>query len=401
MGLVRDIVRPVVRNMVYPVDSKYSSWSSSRFTSAAKIVVDSDSQLTLSWVNNGEQDYDSISIHSSTDNITFTEKTTAATGATTKAITGLDFTNDYYFRIYYVKDGSLSSKYASAVCTSFTLNAVTAGAATLTLTKLDVIANEGIRINWGNTTANNYTDEGARSRAYTGAGTYTVRVINARALTYVGFNSAILVNFNSNIFKKCGDNLASIYLSGNLVTPTINSADMAHLKLNSQLYLYFTQSGNYTINSSHFSAYTLSYQLFLYFTQSGDYTIDSSHFSAYTLNSQLYLYFPQVGDYTISRSDFTYYTCPTVNIILNGITETQVDNILLGFYDSLPLKTNDNGALTIAYTAPSGLYQAPASCAIGALTGKEAAYELLNDSCGRASGATKKWATVTVQGGLS
>lgn len=28
MGLVRDIVRPVVRNMVYPVDSKYSSWSS-------------------------------------------------------------------------------------------------------------------------------------------------------------------------------------------------------------------------------------------------------------------------------------------------------------------------------------------------------------------------------------
>ena len=375
MGLVRDIVRPVVRNMVYPVDSKYSSWSSSRFTSAAKIVVDSDSQLTLSWVNNGEQDYDSISIHSSTDNITFTEKTTAATGATTKAITGLDFTNDYYFRIYYVKDGSLSSKYASAVCTSFTLNAVTAGAATLTLTKLDVIANEGIRINWGNTTANNYTDEGARSRAYTGAGTYTVRVINARALTYVGFNSAILVNFNSNIFKKCGDNLASIYLSGNLVTPTINSADMAHLKLNSQLYLYFTQSGNYTINSSHFSAYTL--------------------------NSQLYLYFPQVGDYTISRSDFTYYTCPTVNIILNGITETQVDNILLGFYDSLPLKTNDNGALTIAYTAPSGLYQAPASCAIGALTGKEAAYELLNDSCGRASGATKKWATVTVQGGLS
>ena len=26
-----------------------SSWSSSRFASAAKIVVDSDSQLTLSW----------------------------------------------------------------------------------------------------------------------------------------------------------------------------------------------------------------------------------------------------------------------------------------------------------------------------------------------------------------
>ena len=88
-------------------------------------------------------------------------------------------------------------------------------------------------------------------------------------------------------------------------------------------------------------------------------------------------------------------------ITLNGITKTQVDNILLGFYDSLPLKTVNNGALTIDYTAPSGLYQAPASCAIGALTGKEAAYELLNDSCGRASSATKKWATITVQGGLS
>ena len=47
-----------------------------------------------------------------------------------------------------------------------------------------------------NTTANNYTGEGARSRAYAGAGTYTgKRVINARALTYVNLNSAILVNF--------------------------------------------------------------------------------------------------------------------------------------------------------------------------------------------------------------
>ena len=406
------------------IKKRSGSYWSSRYTSNAKIVVDSDSQVTISWTNNGGQDYDNISILGSTDGVNYSEVATATPATTSKTLTGLNFVNDYWWKIMYKKDGNYSTKYAVARCWSFTMTCITTGAQTLKLDALDVINSEGIRINWGDSSGNNYTGTGSRTHAYSGAATYTVRVINSLALTKIFLNDAKINNFNSNVFLKCGDNLGYIDLRPVLVTPIINSADMQHLRLNNSLLLYFTQSGTYTINSEHFKNYTLNSQLYLYFKEAGTYTINSEHFKNYTLDNQLYLYFSQLGTYTINSEHFKNYNVTNYNITINspittisrsdfsaftrienfifsaGLTTDEVDNILKGFYDALVLKTNVGGTINLSGNGnapPSGTYQPPVSCLEGPATGKEAAYELLNDSCNR---TTNEWATVTVEGGL-
>jgi len=98
---------------------------------------------------------------------------------------------------------------------------------------------------------------------------------------------------------------------------------------------------------------------------------------------------------TISRSDFTLYRVPNVTITM-GLTQSEVDTILLGFYDAFPLKTNTGGTINLngaGNAAPSGTYAAQCP----PTTGKNAAYELINDSCGVSD---KHWATINVVGGL-
>jgi len=383
------------------------------------------------------------------------------------------------------------------------MECTTTGAATLTLNRVECVEGDGITIFWGDGSSNSYTsanNNNTKTHAYSGAGTWTVKIANPLNISYIDIRDTKLTNFNSSQFLKCGDNLAGIYLDGLGSGRVINSSHLAHLKLSYQLYLNFTQSGTYTINSQHFANYTLNSQLYLHFSQpgiytinsqhfanytlnsrlylhfpqSGTYTINSQHFANYTLNSQLYLYFPQSGTYiinsqhfanytlnsrlylyfpqsgtytinsqhfanytlnyqlylyspqpgiytintshfknynvsysynlefnttnltkTISRSDFTLYRVPTV-IITMGLTQTEVDAILLGFWDAFPSKTNAGGTINLngaGNEAPSGTYasQCPPT------TGKNAAYELINDSCGVSS---NHWSTINVVGGL-
>ena len=103
MSIVRPILRPVVRGVVNPVTSKYGgiSWQrywNQRYPSLLTLTVNSNVQVTLGWTNNGAQDYDSISIESSTDGVSYAELTTAVAGAMSKVIGSLTG-NFYYFRI--------------------------------------------------------------------------------------------------------------------------------------------------------------------------------------------------------------------------------------------------------------------------------------------------------------
>jgi len=78
------------------------------------------------------------------------------------------------------------------------------------------------------------------------------------------------------------------------------------------------------------------------------------------------------------------------------LLQAQVDAILQGLYAGLPTRVSTGGAISIAGNnqAPSGIYQAMCP----PTTGKEWAYELINDSC--VVNPTKKWTTITVTGGL-
>ena len=331
--------------------------------------VKSATSVYLSWTLPAET-FTGVRVYSSTDGVTYAQVgADLANTATNYTHNSIDAGSARYWYVVMFK-GSTEGGASSVVSLDwFTMQAKTTGAATLSLSFVDVVAGDGTTIFWGDGTADSYTsanNASAKTRAYAGAGTYVVKIANPLNISEINFNSAILTNFNSNQYLKCGDNLARITHSTALISPTINSADMAHLKLSSQLFLAFTQPGTYAINSDHFKAYTLS--------------------------STLQLNFTQAGTYAIARADITYVRVVTVVINIPSLA-TSTDLILLGFYDRLAAKTNTGGTINLTgCPAPTGTYQAK----VPPTTGKEAAYELINDSGGV---TTKEWATITVTGG--
>jgi hypothetical protein len=237
---------------------------------------------------------------------------------------------------------------------------------------------------WGDTASSAVTDGnvGTTAHSYAAAGTYTIRISNPAILSVIDLRDSA-ITFNSSTLLNCGTMLDTLFLSGLHTECVINSADMAHLTLSIDLYLLFSQAGTYTINSAHFAAYTLSSRLFLLFSQAGTYTINSVHFAAYTLSTQLRIVLRSTSTTaTIARADWSsgilrQIVDPTIQM---GLTSAQVDDILLGAWDDFANRTASNGTFNIAGTnaAPTGTLQAQCP----PTTGKEAAYELVNDSCG-------------------
>lgn len=80
---------------------------------------------------------------------------------------------------------------------------------------------------------------------------------------------------------------------------------------------------------------------------------------------------------------------------INNLTQAQVDSVLAQLYAAFPTRSVSGGTINLSssggYTnaAPSGVYQAACPPA----TGREYAYELINDSCGVSS---NHWSTVTL-----
>lgn len=83
------------------------SWSqywAARFPSNLIATVISDTQIDLSWTNNGTVDYDGVSIERSTDGVSYAEIDTVAAGQTTFSDTTCNEATLYYYRIRYYKD---------------------------------------------------------------------------------------------------------------------------------------------------------------------------------------------------------------------------------------------------------------------------------------------------------
>jgi len=389
------------------------------------VSVLSSSSAKLTWTNTGNQG-DGIRVYTSTDGISYVQVgSDLPAGTTNYTHSSIDTGSNRWWKVCYFK-GTRQGTFSSAVqLVWFEMQCTTTGAATLTLNLVNCVAGDGVTIFWGDGSSNSYTSANngsTKTHAYSGAGTWTVKIANPLNISMINLRDTKLTNFNSNQFLKCGGNLASIFLDTLGSGGVINSANLAHFKLTTTLYLYFPQSGTYIINSQHFANYTLNSWLYLYFSQPGTYIINSQHFANYTLNSWLYLVFSQPGTYTIntshfknytinnnynllfnttnltktiSRSDFTLYRVPNVTITM-GLTQSEVDAILLGLYDAFPLKTNTGGTINLngaGNAAPSGTYAAQCP----PTTGKNAAYELLNDSC---NVSANHWATINVVGGL-
>jgi len=84
-----------------------------RIPSLLTLIVDSDTQITLNWTNNGAEDYDEGIIERSTDSgVTYSELTTFTTGDSSKINNSLTANTEYYYRIRY-KKGTEYSDYSN------------------------------------------------------------------------------------------------------------------------------------------------------------------------------------------------------------------------------------------------------------------------------------------------
>lgn len=325
-------------------------------------------------------------------------------------------------------------------------SAISTASQTVSLYRLDVLPGRTISIDWGDGSVNDYTSSAngsAKTHTYGSAGNWVIRISSALDVIEI-YLTDIRLRFNSSSLRWFGDNLASVSLQS-LFSPVINSEDMAHLKLSEKLQLSGNRAGTYNINSNHFVSYTLSKILQLNFSVNGTYNINSSHFVGYSLNDLLglnftwngtyninsihfaayplaswlslgfstpgtynintshfanvtvnqkyILNFPITGTYNVERADFVRQTrINSVTIRLGTLPSSDVDKILLGFYDALPSRTAIVGTIDLTgNSAPTGIYRSM----IPPVTGKEAAYALLDENS-----VYHYWGTINVQGGL-
>ena len=266
-----------------------------------------------------------------------------------------------------------------------------------------------VTVDWGdgNSTVIADGNTGTTTHDYATAGTYEISISNAPIITSVDLRGTGFVIDTAN-FRGLPRNLDILTLYNMNVGSVFDSSDFAGSTPSTSLLLYFSQAGTYTFDSSDFAGSTPSTNLRLRFLQAGTYTFDSADFAGSTPSTNLLLRFLQAGTYTFDSADFAGSTpstylwmefddttltttttqafwgsgvvravaSPTVKL---GLTQAQVDDVLLGIYDDFANRTASNGTLDVSgnNASPSGTLQAQCP----PTTGKEAAHELVNDSC--------------------
>jgi hypothetical protein len=252
---------------------------------------------------------------------------------------------------------------------SFTVT--TTGAQALTIDFLGVSA--ATTVEWGDGSNNVYTGTSVRTHAYAGTGTYTVRIMQPLNVTNFSMETpGVLYSFNSASLGKM-KNATNFRIS--MVGARSSVLNLVDFTAWRPTYFYaYNGFGNVTgaFNTAGLAAWSTAQILFL------------------TNNTSL--------SNTIVQADVAgLIACNNANLSDNGWTQAQVDAALLGLYTAAQSKTTTNGTLNLSGTnaAPSGTYEA--TCP--PTTGKSAAYELINDSCGTIA-AGETWTTITVTGGL-
>jgi len=332
----------------------------------------------------------------------------------------------------------------TAVPSGTTLYTVTTtGAQTHNIASLGVSA--AVTVYWGDGNSDIYTGTAARSHAYAGAGTWVVSVDEPLYVTTLSLSdnkitlnsSEIAAISNVNDFRaislKAGTfdsadvsawRPSSFYLHSMPAgyAGTFDSADVVAWRP-SYFYLYSMPAGyagtfdsadvvawrpigfylhsmpaGYagTFDSTDVSAWRPSYFWLLSMPAGYAGTFDSADVAAWRPNV-FYLYSMPTG-YTITAGGgfASWTTTSNFQMQSNGLPTGTVDAILWELYRASTVpRTASGGTINISGSnaAPSGTYQAAASCPVTVATpGKEVAHELKNDGC---AVGFNKWSTVT------
>ena len=150
--------------------------------------------------------------------------------------------------------------------------------------------------------------------------------------------------------------------------------------------------GTYTIDSSDLTSWQPTTWRVYSMPAGGTYAIDTGDMAAW-LSLNWRTYSMPAGSVVISANTFDNWV-GNISVYLNdnSLSQEMVDLALASLWAMFPSRTATAGGVSIGGTnaAPSGLLQA----ANPPTTGKEYAYELVNDS--QNVNPTKKWTSVTI-----
>ena len=255
-------------------------------------------------------------------------------------------------------------------------------------------------VNWGDGSVSTIADgnTGTTTHVYAAAGSYTISIAPPSKLTYIDLRDTKL-SFDSTYLTRCialaslridiggkfnsaniaGLPITSLHLSFPVAgTYTFNSANISAMALTS-LTLSLIVVGTYTFNSSNISTMALT-SLYLYLNDAGTYTFDSAHIAGMSTITTITIVLHTTNTFTVAQADWDGFpACGTIRVEA-ALTQTEVDNLLLGLWTGFPSKSVSGGTIDLlgqSNAAPSGVLQAHCP----PTTGYEAAYELVNDSC--------------------
>lgn len=266
---------------------------------------------------------------------------------------------------------------APAVFTATT----TAPAQTVTLFRLTPTVNT--TIDWGDGTSSSVTsgEAGNITHQYASAAAYTVTIQKPSKISHFTLTDN-KVSFGAGTLQQMAGLLA-LNLTG--VPVTVSVGEIGTLTNLTSLQLHTL--ANASISAGEIG--TLTNLTSLYLRACAEVTVGAAEIGALTNLTSLYIYSMSSLAFQTGLGNLLKLTSLTYQ---NSLNQTQVDNVLLTqMYAAFPSRMGTAGTITIALTnaAPSGTLQAQCP----PITGKEAAYELANDSCGVSS---KHWTTVTI-----
>lgn len=121
MGIKQIGLRQIGIKGPFGTGKSWSSYWTTRTISGLAITVDSDTQLTLNWTNNGTQDWTGTKVYISTDDVTYTLNKTIASIGTSTTVTGLTADTFYYVKVAPYKNTNVGS-YSNTDIAITTLN---------------------------------------------------------------------------------------------------------------------------------------------------------------------------------------------------------------------------------------------------------------------------------------
>ena len=195
--VIGNIVQQGVRGSI--VESGAYNWAAywdSRTPSELALTVISGTRIDLDWTNNGNTDYDGVSIERSTDGITYAEIDTGAAGDTSYADNGLTEATHYYYRLRYYR-GTHYSAYSNVDSDTtysyfkITIDTTKAGSAndTFVLPTAGGATVYDYYIDWGEGGAEEHVVVNTnQTHVYTIAGTYQISIRGTFPRIY--FNNA-------------------------------------------------------------------------------------------------------------------------------------------------------------------------------------------------------------------